>query len=108
MIQERFTGKYIELDVSENLELKSPILRSKMLTFLVSSILFIFRLLNLVKINNHPSDNTNHDPILANEVLEDIFKRWEIKEETTIIKSDSAPTQYKNLHSFKSMQNLSG
>ena len=52
------------------------------------------------------SDDTNLDPIFVNEVLEDIFKRLEIKDEAII--SDNARTQYKNLYAFKSMQNLSG
>ena len=54
----------------------------------------------------HLSDDTNHDPIFVNEVLEDIFERWEIKNETVMIKSNNAPTEYKNKHAFKSMQNL--
>ena len=53
------------------------------------------------------SDDTNHDPVFVNEVLEDIFKRWNIKDETIIIKSDNVPTQYKNKFAFQSMMNLS-
>ena len=53
------------------------------------------------------SDDTNHDPVFVNEVLEDIFKRWNIKDETITIKSDSASTQYKNKFAFQSMMNLS-
>ena len=33
------------------------------------------------------SDATNHDSIFANEVLEDLYKCWEIKDEAIIIKS---------------------
>ena len=53
------------------------------------------------------SDDTNHDPVFVNEVLEDIFKRWNIKDETITIKSNSASTQYKNKFAFQSMMNLS-
>ena len=38
------------------------------------------------------------NPIFVNEVLQDIFKRWEIKDETIIVKCDNAPTQYKNVY----------
>ena len=53
------------------------------------------------------SDETNHEPVFVNEVLEDIFKYWNIKDESIIIKSDNAPTQYKNKFVFQSMINLS-
>ena len=53
------------------------------------------------------SDDTNHDPVFVNEVLEHIFKCWNIKDETIIIKSDNSPTQYKNKFAFQSMMKLS-
>ena len=46
----------------------------------------------------HLRDDTNHDLVFVNEVLED---------ETIIIKSDNTPTQYKNKFAFQSMMNLS-
>ena len=69
-----------------------------MLIFLVNSILFITQLLNQVKTSTY--DDKNHDPMFVNEVLEDIYKLWEIKDETIIIKSDNSPTHYKNLYAF--------
>ena len=54
----------------------------------------------------HLSNDTNHYPVSVNEVLEDFFKRWNIIDETIIIKSDNAPTQYKNRFVFQSMMNL--
>ena len=55
----------------------------------------------------HFSYDSNHDPVIVNKVLEDIVKRWNIKDETIIIKSDNAPTQYKNKSAFQSMMKLS-
>ena len=54
----------------------------------------------------HLSDDTRHDATFVHEVLVDIFEKWGIKDETVIIKSDNAPTQYKNKYAFASMQNL--
>lgn len=54
----------------------------------------------------HLSDDTTHDPSFVFEVLEDIFDRWEIRNETVIIKSDNAPTQYKNKWAFHSYHSL--
>ena len=53
---------------------------------------------------HHVRDDTNHDPMFVNEVWKDIFKRWEMKDETIIIKSDNAPTQYNNLSACKIYQ----
>ena len=55
-----------------------------------------------VKFIYHLSDDTTHDPSFAHQVAEDIFDLWEIREETVVIKSDNAPTQYKNKWSFES------
>ena len=108
MIRESFSGKCIELDFSKNLALKpkhevqDAHFSGKQYSLHCSSVEHgdnecVYRL----------SDDTNHEPVFANEVLEDIFKRWNIKDETIIIKSDNAPTQYKNKFAFQSMINLS-
>ena len=54
----------------------------------------------------HLSDDTTHDPILFHQILDDIFDRWNIRNETIIIKSDNAPTQYKNKWAFQSYTSL--
>ena len=46
------------------------------------------------------NDDTVHDSTFVNEVLEDIFSRWNIRDEIIIVKSDNAPTQYKNKNAF--------
>ena len=76
MIRERFTGKYIELDFSENLALKPK--------FEVQHVPFSGKqhtlLCSIVETGENKyvyqvSDDTNHDPVFVNEVLDDIFKR---------------------------------
>ena len=47
-----------------------------------------------------------HDPVFVNEVLEDIFTKRNIKNETAIIKSDNAPRQYKNQYAFFLFQQI--
>ena len=60
-----------------------------------------------VKFVYHLSDDTTHDPSFVQQVLEDIFDRWEIRDETIVVKSDNAPTQYKNKWAFESYSSLS-
>ena len=59
-----------------------------------------------VKFVYHLSDDTTHDPSFVQQVLEDIFDRWEIRDETIVVKSDNAPTQYKNKWAFESYSSL--
>ena len=108
MIRESFSGKYTELNFSENLALKPK--------HEVHDAWFSGKHYSLHcsivepgenKYVYHLSDNTNHDSTFVNEVLEDIFKRCNIKDESIIIKSDNSPTQYKNKFAFQSMTNIS-
>ena len=46
------------------------------------------------------------DSVFVHQVLIDIFDKWNIRNETIVIKSDNAPTQYKNKYAFASMQTL--
>ena len=95
--KERHQGKYIEKDFSENISLKTKIdfqegdFSGKQYVLHCSTVHpgevnFIY----------HLSDDTTHDPSFVQQVLENIFDRWEIRDETVIINSDNAPTQYKN------------
>ena len=59
-----------------------------------------------VKFIYHLSDDITHDPSFVQQVLEDIFDRWEIRDETIVVKSDNAPTQYKNKWAFESYSSL--
>ena len=108
MIPESFSGKCIEPDFSKNLALKPK--------YEVQDAHFSGKQYSLHYSSVEPGDNecvyclsddTNREPVFVNEVLEDIFKHGNIKDETIIIKSDNAPTQYKNKFAFQSMINLS-
>ena len=55
----------------------------------------------------HLSDDTGNKPSFADEVLNDIFSRWQIQNETIILKSDNAGNQYKDKYAFAHYQNLS-
>ena len=46
------------------------------------------------------------DSTFVSEVLEDIFRKWNIRDETIIVKSDNAPTQYKSKNAFFYVQSL--
>ena len=107
IIRESFEGRYIELDFSENIAMKPK--------FEVQDAHFSGRQYTLhcslvhpgeTKYVFHLSDDTKHDPCFVHEVLDDIFQKWSIENETIIIKSDNAPTQYKNKYAFFSYQNL--
>ena len=100
MIRGSFSGKFVELDFSENLALK-PKHEVQDAHFSGKQYSLHCSIVKPAENKNlhHLSDDTNHYPLFLNEVLEDLFKRWNIKDETIVIKSDNAPTQYKkNLH----------
>ena len=44
----------------------------------------------------HLSNDTNRNPAMLDEILRDIFNRFNIRDETLLLKSDNAPQQYKN------------
>lgn len=50
----------------------------------------------------HVSDDTNHDPVFVYEVLENIFQRWNINNETVIINIYNTITQYQHKYGFQS------
>ena len=108
MIRESSSGKYIELEFSKNLVLKP---KHKVQDVHFSGKQYSLRRSIVEPYENkyvyHLSDDTNHDLVFLNEVLEDIFKHWNIKDKTIIIKGDNAPTKYKNKFAFQSMINLS-
>ena len=105
MIRESFSGK---LDFSENVGLKP---KHEVQNAHFSGKQYSLHC-SIVKPGDnkyvfHLSDDTNHDPLFANEILKDIFKRWNIKDEAIIIKGDNAPTQCKNKFAFQPMMNIS-
>ena len=92
MIRESFPGKYIELDFSENLALKP---KHEVQDVHFSGKQYLLHCWIVEPGENkyvyHLSNDTKHDPVFVNKVLEDIFKGWNIKDETIIIKSENAP-----------------
>ena len=108
LTRESFNGKYIEMDFSENIAMK--------LKFEVQDAHFSGKQYSLhrsvvepgtQKYFYHLSDDRTHGPEFVHEVLVDLFDKLSIKNKTTMIKSDNAPTQYKNKYAFNSMQTLS-
>ena len=108
LTRESFNGKYIEMDFSENIAMKPK--------FEVQDAHFSGKQYSLhrsvvepgtQKYFYHLSDDRTHGPEFVHEVLVDLFDKLSIKNKTTMIKSDNAPTQYKNKYAFNSMQTLS-
>ena len=92
LIRESFNGKYIEMDFSGLSKSRTCISRGS--TSTISTQKYFY----------HLSDDTTHDPEFVHEVL---FDKLSIKNETIMIKSENAPTQYKNKYAFNSIQTLS-
>ena len=101
MLRAGYTGKFVELDFSENLALKPE--------HEVQSAHFSGRQHSLhcsivqpgeIKYHYHFINDTKHDPVFVDEVLRDIIRTYHISNEDIIIQSDNAPTQYKNKFAF--------
>ena len=108
-IREHFNGTYIEMDFSQNIALKpkdevQPAhFSGKQQSLHCSIVVDEFGKLTYVY---HLSDDTGHDAVFVNEVLEDIFKRWNIRDTTILLKSDNAGSQYKDRYAFALYQQL--
>ena len=100
-LKKDFQEKYIKLDFSENLALrpkheapsahfsgKQHILHCAI--FFPGDIIFHY----------HLSDDTKHDPVFVDEVLRDLVRQYDMKNEDVMIQSYKAPKQYKNRHPF--------
>ena len=108
LIRESFKGHYIELDFLENLAFK-PKIEPKQAHFSGKQFTLHCAIVEPeeTKYQFHLSDDTTHDCSFVDEVLRDIFEKYDIRDETIIIKSDNAPSQYKNKDAFAYLQNLS-
>ena len=107
ILKERFSGKYIELDFSENFALrpKHEVQLDHFSGKQHSLHCAIFWPSN-TNFHYHQSDDTKHDAFYVNEVLRDLIQRYDIKNEDVVIQSDNAPTQYKNRHAFALLHKL--
>ena len=110
-ILESVAGKYIEMDFSWNISLKTKNevqtahFRGKQHSLHCSIVINENDALNYVY---HLSDDTGHDPTLVDEVLNEIFGRWNIRNKAILLKSDNAGNQDKDKYAFVYYQNLSG
>ena len=108
-IRESFPGKYLEMDFSQNIALKT---KNEVQTAHFSGKQQSLHCSIVIDENDalsyvyHLSDDTGHDPTFVNEVLNDIFLRWNICNETILLKSDNAPNQYKDKYAFAYYQDL--
>ena len=106
-IKERFTGTYIEMDFSENLALK---MKCEIQTAHFSGKQYALHCSIVERPERsyvyHLSNDTGHDPFFVDEVLRMIFRQWDVRNETIILKSDNAPTQYKMKWAFHLYQQL--
>ena len=107
LMKETYTGKFVELDYSQNLSLRPK--------DEVQSAHFSGRQFTLhcaivepteMRYHYHLSDDTKHDAIFVDHVLRDIIEKYGIKNEDLWIQSDNASSQYKNKHSFGLLQQL--
>ena len=108
LFRESFLGTYIERDFSENISIKP---KSEVQAAHFSGKQYALHCSIVVRQGErsyvyHLSDDTGHDAFFVDEVLQDIFRRFEIRDMTIIIKSDNAPTQYKNKWAFHLYQDL--
>ena len=96
LMKDSYTGKFIELDFSQNLSLKPK--------YEVQSAHFSGKQYTLhcatvepfdTRYHYHLSDDTKHDPFYIDQVLRDIIIKYDIKDEDLWIQSDNAPTQLK-------------
>ena len=107
ILKKKFSGKYIELDFSENLALrpKHEVQPAHFSGKQYSLRCAIFRPSN-TNFHYHLSDDTKHDAFYVDEVLRDLIQQYDIKNECVVIQFDNAPTQYKNRHAFALIQKL--
>ena len=107
MLKEGFSGKCIELDFLENLDLR-PKHKAQSVQFSRKQHTLhcaIFRPGDTI-FHYHLSDDTKHDFVFVEEFLRDLIRQYDIKNEDVMIQSDNVPTHYKNRHSFALLQNL--
>lgn len=107
LMKDTYTGKFIELDFSQNLalrpkhEVQSAHFSNRQYT-LHCAIVTPFE----KKYHYHLSDDTKHDAVFVDHVLRDLIAEYSIHDEDLWIQSDNAPNQYKSKNSFGLLQAL--
>lgn len=107
LMKEPYTGKYIELDFSQNLSLR-PKDEAQSAHFSGKQFTLHCAIVEPTeyRYHYHISDDTKHDGIFVDHVLRDIIEKYDIKNEDLWIQSDNASSQYKNKHTFALCQKL--
>ena len=101
--RESFTRKYIEMGFSQNTALKT---KDEVQTAHFSGKQQSLHRSIVIDENDalsyvyYLSDDTAHDPTFVDEVLHDIFGRWNIRGETILLKSGNAWNQCKDKYAF--------
>ena len=107
LMKEAYDGMYIELDFSQNLalrpkdEVQSAHFSGKQFTLHCSIVDPVG-----YRYHFHLSDDTTHDPVFVDQVLRELIRKYDIKNQDLWIQSDNAPTQYKNKYAFFLLQRL--
>ena len=107
MMKDAYSGKFIELDFSQNLalqpklEVKSAHFFNKQYTLHCAIATPFDR-----RYHYHLSDDNKHNGIFVDHVLRDLIANYNISNEDLWVQSDNASSQYKNKHSFGLLQSL--
>ena len=108
MMKDAYSGKFIELDFSQNLalrpklEVQSAHFSNKQYTLHCAIATPFDR-----RYHYHLSDDTKHDGIFVDHVLRDLIANYNISNEDLWVQSDNASSQYKKKqHSFGLLQSL--
>lgn len=107
ILRENYEGAFIELDFSQNLNLR-PKDEAQSAHFSGNQFTLHCSIVepSPFHYNYHLSDDTKHDPTFVDFVLRDLVERNGIKIQDLWIQSDNAPSQYKNRFAFQTYQNL--
>ena len=106
-MKSNYNGKYIELDFSQNLDLRPKV---EVQSAHFSGKQFTLHCSIVNPVNNryhfHLSDDTNHGGVFVDHVIRDIIAKYDIQTEDLWIQSDNASSQYKNKYSFTLLKKL--
>ena len=100
-MKEAYGSMYIELDFSQNLalrpkdEVQSAHFSGKQFTLHCSIVGPVG-----YRYHFYFSDGTTHDLVFVDQVLRELIRKYDIKNQNLWIQSDNAPTQYKNKYAF--------
>ena len=101
LMKDAYSGKFIELDVPQNLAIR-PKLEVQSANFSNKQYILHCTIAKLFekRYHYHLSDNTKHDGIFVDQMLRDLIVHCNIENEDLWVQSNNASSQYKNKHSF--------